>query len=104
MQFTRHAFTIVMLSTIMAVCVFSGSVYGRSLYAITTCNGDSNSTLTAYNIVGERIEYQTNTQIDNGAIGLALDPGSRTLFATYDADFGGNKMSNNRDSHALYRR
>ena len=77
-----------MFSAIMSF-VFSGNIYGRSLYAITKCRG---SILTAYEIQGEQIKYQTNTQIDIGAIGLALDPGSETLFATYDADYGGCKI------------
>ena len=91
MRFTRHTFSMLMFSIIAAFCVFSSSVYGRSLYAITTCDGDINSTLTAYNIVGEQVEYRTDTQIDDGSIGLALDPDSETLFATYDYEIAGNE-------------
>jgi len=81
MQFTKHTFSIVMFSVMATVSVFSGNVFGKSLYAVTKCYG---STLTAYDIVGDEIEYQIDTQIDTGAIGLALDPESETLFVTYD--------------------
>jgi len=81
MRFIRHTFYIAIISVMATFSVFSGNVYGRSLYAITNCQG---GTLTAYDIQGDQIVYQINTQIDTWAIGLALDPESETLFVTYD--------------------
>jgi len=92
MQITRHTFSKVMFSAIMAVYVFSGNVYGRSIYSITTCDGINNSTITAYGTQGERIVYQIDTGIDKGSIGLAIDPDSETLFATYDNFFSENQI------------
>ena len=84
MHFKRLYFSTVIFLTIVVSLVFSSNSYGRSLYAITTCGGIPYSTLTAYNIAGEQIEYLNDAQIDNYAVGLALDPDSETLFATYD--------------------
>ena len=72
----------------LAVCTvsvliisFAQIAQAKSLYAITEHSG---TTLTAYGIQGDQIDYQTDTQIDTAAVGLALDPDSGTLFATYD--------------------
>jgi len=66
---------------------FSQTAYGRSIYAIT--NHES-STITAYDIEGTTLEYQANIQVDwgTGPVGIALDPGSDTLFVTYDGPDG----------------
>ncbi|HUT30870.1 MAG TPA: hypothetical protein VMX13_13845 [Sedimentisphaerales bacterium] len=62
---------------------FSQTAYGRSVYAITE---HANSTITAYGIQGTAIQYQADVQAHwgSGAVGLALDPDSETLFVTYD--------------------
>ncbi|HUT30868.1 MAG TPA: right-handed parallel beta-helix repeat-containing protein [Sedimentisphaerales bacterium] len=67
-------------------CGVSQTAYGRSVYAITE---HANSTITAYGIQGTAIEYQADVQAHwgSGAVGLALDPDSETLFVTYDGAF-----------------
>jgi len=80
----------------MLLCFLFGRVpqvvYGQSLYAITN---HGTSTITAYDIEGTTLEYQANIQVDwgTGAVGLALDPESDTLFVTYDdINNGGHKI------------
>jgi len=59
------------------------NVQAKSLYAITN---HSNSTISSYKISGDEIQKQTETNVDwgEGAVGLALDPDSATLFVSYD--------------------
>jgi len=54
-----------------------------SVYAITN---HGTSTITAYDIDGTTLEYQTDIAVPwgTGPVGLALDPESDTLFVTYD--------------------
>jgi len=63
---------------------FAATAGGRSVYAIT----DRHSTVTAYDINGVAIDYQTTDtglpDQGDGAVGLALDPGSKILFVTYE--------------------
>jgi len=81
---------------IMISCLLVGgssqTAYGRSVYAIT--NHES-STITAYDIDGTTLECQTDIAVPRGtgAVGLALDPESDTLFVTYDdINNGGHKI------------
>ena len=73
--------TVYIFSITAIFCLFSDNAYSRSVYAITKCQG---AHITAYEIQDEQIEYQTETQIDSGAIGLALDTDSEILFATFE--------------------
>lgn len=63
---------------------FAGLCYGRSVFAITKHYGCQ---LTAYDIQGDQINYQMDSQIDTAAVSLALDPDSEILFATYDGSY-----------------
>jgi len=62
---------------------FSHTAYARSVYAIT--NHES-SVITAYDVNGAAIDYQTDISAHwgFGAVGLALDPDSQILFVTYE--------------------
>jgi len=71
---------------LLCLSIFFGSAstsQAKSVYAIIK---HSDSTIAAYDIQGDQIEYQTDTQLDfgSGAVSLALDPNSATLFTTYD--------------------
>ncbi len=61
-----------------------GTAQARSVYAIT----DRNSKVKAYDIQDYQLMYQTYAKnLDHhgyGAVGLALDPCSATLFVTYE--------------------
>jgi len=61
-----------------------GVAQAKSVYVIT----DRDSTVRAYDIQDDQIEHQTNAKnlADNGtgAVGLALNPDSETLFVTYE--------------------
>jgi hypothetical protein len=62
----------------------SGTAQAKSLYAITR---HLDITVTAYDIQGEQIQYQTNAVNlpgHGGVVGLALDPDSEILFVTYE--------------------
>ncbi|MHC4621986.1 MAG: right-handed parallel beta-helix repeat-containing protein, partial [Planctomycetota bacterium] len=65
---------------------FSQRADARSVYAITN---HTSSIITAYDVNGTAIDYQTDVEVHwgAGAVGLALDPDSETLFATYDGAF-----------------
>jgi hypothetical protein len=62
---------------------FSRRAYARSVYAISE---HGNSTITAYDVNGTTMDYETDVEVDwgEGAVGLALDPESETLFVTYE--------------------
>jgi hypothetical protein len=70
------------------VCLLAGALSqranGQSLYAITN---HTSSIITAYDVNGTTIDYQTDIAVDrgSGAVGLALDPESEILFVTYEA-------------------
>ena len=64
---------------VIVVMLLTGKVYGRSLYAITIFDGGTSSTLTAYSIQGEQIEYQNDAYIDKGVITLGPVPEPATL-------------------------
>jgi parallel beta-helix repeat protein len=66
---------------IFTFAIVSSLTYARSLYVITKYG---NCQLSAYRIQDSEIDHQTDTLINPGAIGLALDPDSGTLFVTYD--------------------
>ncbi len=67
---------------IAALC--SGA-WARSVYVI---NNHYGNVVTAYNINGEEIEYQTEAEdlptLGRGPVGLAIDPCSETMFVTYE--------------------
>jgi hypothetical protein len=84
MHFGKKLIAIITIIVILS----TASAHARSLYAITKCAADPNAILTAYDIQAEQVEDQIDTPLDRGAIGLALDPDSETLFATYDSGFG----------------
>jgi len=71
---------------LLAILAFARPVGAKSVYVIT----DRDSTVTAYRIAGDQIQYQATAEDlpDNGlgAVGLALDPDSGTLFVTYEKD------------------
>jgi len=67
----------------LIVAGLAGTIQANSVYVIT----DRYSTVKAYDIPGDQIEEQTtatNLPDHGGAVGLALDPGSETLFVTYE--------------------
>ena len=71
------------ISLIIFVPFMFSITHARSVYVIT----DSASTIKAYDIQGDRIVEQVtaeNLADHGGAVGLALDPGSETLFVTYE--------------------
>ena len=79
---TRKYTSVIYLAVFTCLsCYFANICYGRSVYTITKCAGGQ---LTAYDIQGDQIVHQIDTQIDSGAISLALDPDSETLFVTYE--------------------
>jgi len=59
------------------------NVVAKSLYAITN---HSNSTISSYKISGDEIQKQDDINVHwtNGAVGLALDTATQTLFVSYD--------------------
>ena len=63
-----------------------GTSQAKSVYAIIK---HPDSTIAAYDIQGSEIEYQADTQLHfgSGAVSLALDPNSATLFTTYDGAY-----------------
>lgn len=69
---------------LLAILAFARPVGAKSVYVIT----DRDSTVNAYRIAGDQIQYQATAEDlpDNGlgAVGLALDPDSETLFVTYE--------------------
>ncbi len=75
--------------TILSLIVFTPTMFGiaqaKSVYSITKHLEDE---LTAYDIQDDQITYQTYAKnLDHhgyGAVGLALDPCSATLFVTYE--------------------
>jgi hypothetical protein len=72
---TRNYISLIYLAVFTCLsCYFANVCYGRSVYTITKCVGGQ---LTAHEIQGEQIEYQTDTQIDTGAIGLAVVSGKK---------------------------
>ena len=75
---------ICILSVFIILTLFTGTTTAKSVYAII----DRSSTMRAYKIIGEQIEKQIDVKnLDNhgdGAVGLALDPDSATIFVTYE--------------------
>jgi len=74
-------------STLLIICILhcclSHTAYARSVYVIT----DWASTVRAYDIQGDQIIEQAtaeNLADHGGAVGLALDPDSGTLFVTFE--------------------
>ena len=69
---------------LMVTASFVGAVQAKSVYVIT----DRASTVKAYRIQDDQIQEQATAQDlpnnGNGAVGLALDPDSATLFVTYE--------------------
>ena len=67
------------------ICSFIETAYAKSVYAVSI-NGSS--TVQVYEVDGSRIEYQFTTanfpHNGYGCVGLAIDPNSCTLFASYD--------------------
>jgi hypothetical protein len=72
------------LFLIVFALTISSIAKAKSVYAII----DRSSKIRAYKIIGEEIEEQTDVKnlanYVNGAVGLALDPDSATLFVTYE--------------------
>lgn len=77
-------FVLGMISTVQAA--------KKSVYAVTN---HSYSTIGAFKIVNNELEYQTETNLHfgSGAVGLAIDPDSWTIFTSYD---GSNNIRNNK--------
>jgi len=76
------------LGVLLCVLLISGlseRVEAKSLYAITK---HSESIVQIYDIEGDRIELQRTCDDypheEQGAVGLTVDPNSRTLFSSYD--------------------
>ena len=60
------------------------SLDAKSVYSITDHHA---STLRAYKIVGDQLEYQADVNVTHyayGAVGLALAPDSEIMFVTYE--------------------
>jgi len=74
-----------LFTVLFIISFFAPPLIAKSVYAIT--NHDS-STVKAYRIDDDQIEYQTTAENlphhVEGAVGLALDPDSETLFVTYE--------------------
>jgi len=68
---------------IITILAFADTVQAKSVYAIIK---HTDSTIAAFDILGSKIEYQTDTNLHfgTGAVSLALDPNSATLFTAYD--------------------
>jgi len=77
---------------IVIICILSlfGTISttqaaNKSVYAITN---HSNSTISSFKIINNELKYQTETQLGmpegSGAVGLAIDPDSWTIFVSYD--------------------
>jgi len=83
MHIRNHPILVKLVIFFSLITGLSRPLYAKSVYAITN---HRSSILTAYHINGTKIDYQTNIQVDwgEGAVGLALDPYSGTLFVTYD--------------------
>ena len=83
-KMTSHKQTLIVTSIITLVLNFSQTSKAKSVYVIT----DRDSTVKAYRVVDEQIDKQTYAKnLDDhggGAVGLALDPCSATLFVTYE--------------------
>lgn len=60
----------------------AGNTHAKSVYAITK---HWQSTIQIYDIQGDQLEYQEGIEPDTtGAVGLACDTDSETLFTTHD--------------------
>lgn len=71
---------------ILAVLVSTNQTYAKSIYAITSHHDFE---ISVYEVVGNVLEYQMDDEYpasSSGAVGLALDPESSTLFVSYDGD------------------
>jgi hypothetical protein len=73
------------LSLIIFALVMLSIAKAKSVYVITN---HSYSTVKAYDIQDDQIQYQANAENladrSSGAVGLALDPDSQILFVTYE--------------------
>lgn len=73
------------LFLIVFALTISGITQAKSVYVIT----DRSSTVKAYRIADDQIEEQTTAEDlphnGDGAVALALDPDSETLFVTYES-------------------
>ncbi len=67
------------------LCLFQ-NVQAKSVYSITN---HLDSTISAYKVLDDEIQKQLETNVDwgEGAVGLALDPDSETLFVSYDDSY-----------------
>ena len=75
--------TVSIISLIIFVPFMFSLAHARSVYVIT----DWASTVKAYDIQGDQIVEQAtveNLEDHGGAVGLALDPDSATMFVTYE--------------------
>ena len=84
MHTTKQITLVHLFNLFFVVITFCQTAQAKSVYVIT----DRDSTVKAYDISGVQIEYQTDAKnLDHhsdGAVGLALDPCSPTLFVTYE--------------------
>jgi len=80
----------IIFSAILFTFTFNQTVCAKSVYAISDCR---DSKVQAYKVEGNQIEHDfTSDNLPDhgsGSVGLAIDPNSRTLFASYD---GANKI------------
>ena len=64
--------------------LFCNSALAKSVYAITDHEA---STLKAYKIIGDQLQYQANVDVTNyasGAVGISIDSNLKLLFITYE--------------------
>jgi len=83
MRSTRKIALIYLSTLFITFISLAGTTQAKSLYVII----DRSSTIRAYKIIGEKIEKQIdvkNLDDHGGAVGLALDPDSATMFVTYE--------------------
>jgi len=74
------------ISCLLLICGLAGTARAKSVYAITK---HSQSTIQTYDIQSDQLVYQERIEPDTtGAVGLACDTDSETLFTTYDGEDG----------------
>ncbi len=88
MRSELKCFAVSVIIVFAAIVLASGVALSKSLYVIADINSDPNPTpIAAYDIQGNQLVYQFTQNVPYygwGAVGIALDANSKTLFITYE--------------------
>lgn len=83
-MYIKHGYCLTILVSILML-IISVPTFAKSIYAITNyCDCE----ISVYKVIEDSLEYQMDGEYpsdQSGAVGLALDPCSNTLFVSYDS-------------------